>query len=119
MQFTMERAMKKSDVNAFEKTLTQLPVDLKQYLANQLLEQINAQALTLLDNQRVIGKEYHIQNVNGYISRLKGWMRRFHGVGTAYLPSYLAWRRLFESAQPSEEAWLRAAISENQQLMPT
>lgn len=75
--------------------------------------------LITLDNQRVIGKEYHIQNVNGYISRLKGWMRRFHGVGTAYLPSYLAWRRLFESAQPSEEAWLRAAISENQQLMPT
>lgn len=75
--------------------------------------------LITLDNQRVIGREYHIQNVNGYISRLKGWMTRFHGVGTAYLPSYLAWRRLFESAQPSEEAWLRIAIGANQQLMQT
>jgi len=75
--------------------------------------------LITLDNQRVIGKEYHIQNVNSYISRLKGWMSRFHGVGTAYLPSYLAWRRLFESAQPSEEAWLYAAIGSNQQRMPT
>ncbi|AHI32926.1 IS1595-like element ISMsa1 family transposase [Marinobacter salarius] len=75
--------------------------------------------LITLNNQRVIGKEYHIQNVNSYISRLKGWMARFHGVGTAYLPSYLAWRRLFERGQPSEEAWLRAAINVNQQQKPT
>jgi len=75
--------------------------------------------LIALDNQRVIGREYHIQNVNSYISRLKGWIARFHGVGTAYLPNYLAWRRLFENAPASEEAWLRAAISTNQQQMPT
>ncbi|WP_341580994.1 IS1595 family transposase [Marinobacter metalliresistant] len=75
--------------------------------------------LITLDNQRVIGKEYHIQNVNSYISRLKGWMARFHGVGTAYLPSYLAWRRLFENEQPSEEAWLLTAINAKQQSMPT
>ena len=68
---------------------------------------------------RVIKRTYHIQNVNSYMSRLKGWMARFHGVGTAYLPSYLAWRRLFERAQPSEEAWLRIAIGANQQPMPT
>ncbi|EWH02352.1 hypothetical protein Q427_09200, partial [Halomonas sp. BC04] len=72
-----------------------------------------------LDNQRVIGKEYHIQNVNSYISRLKGWMGRFHGVGTAYLPNYLAWRRLFETAKPAEESWLRAAIGADQQQIPT
>lgn len=75
--------------------------------------------LITLDNKRVIGKEYPIQNVNGYISRLKGWIARFHGVGTAYLPNYLAWRRLFETAQASEEAWLYAAIGSNQQLTPT
>ena len=39
---------------------------------------------------------YHIQNVNGYISRLKGWMRRFNGVATKYLDSYLGWRRMIE-----------------------
>jgi len=75
--------------------------------------------LITLDNKRVIGKEYHIQNVNGYISRLKGWIARFHGVGTAYLPSYLAWRRLFETEKASEDAWLYAAIGSNQHIMPT
>lgn len=75
--------------------------------------------LITLDNQRVIGKEYHIQNVNSYISRLKGWMVRFHGVGTAYLPSYLAWRRLFETMNCSEETWLYAAIGADQHKTPT
>lgn len=46
--------------------------------------------LITLDRQRVIGKEFHIPNVNGYISRLKGWIWRFHGVGTAYLPGLAA-----------------------------
>lgn len=34
---------------------------------------------------RVIDGAFHIQNVNAYDSRLKGWMRRFHGVATKYL----------------------------------
>ncbi len=36
---------------------------------------------------------YHVQNVNSYCSRLKGWMRRFNGVATKYLDSYLGWHR--------------------------
>jgi len=36
---------------------------------------------------------YHIQNVNNYGSRLKGWMRRFNGVATKYLDSDLGWHR--------------------------
>lgn len=36
---------------------------------------------------------YHVQNVNNYCSRLKGWMRRFNGVATKYLDSYLGWHR--------------------------
>lgn len=39
---------------------------------------------------------FHIQNVNAYDSRLKTWMRRFHGVATKYLELYLGWRRLLE-----------------------
>lgn len=39
---------------------------------------------------------FHIQNVNAYDSRLKGWMQRFHGVATKYLESYLGWRRMLE-----------------------
>jgi hypothetical protein len=34
---------------------------------------------------------YHIQNVNNYHSRLKGWMNRFNGVATKYLDHYLSW----------------------------
>jgi len=37
---------------------------------------------------------YHVQNVNNYGSRLKVWMRRFNGVATKYLDSYLGWRRI-------------------------
>ena len=37
---------------------------------------------------------YHIQNVNNYTSRLKTWMRRFNGVATKYLDSYLGWQRI-------------------------
>lgn len=36
---------------------------------------------------------YHIQNVNNYDSRLKTWMRRFNGVATKNLSSYLGWHR--------------------------
>jgi len=40
---------------------------------------------------------YHIQNVNSYTSRLKDWMRRFKGVATKNLPTYLGWRRQIET----------------------
>jgi len=39
---------------------------------------------------------YHIQNVNSYTSGLKGWMARFKGVATEYLPNYLGWHRKLE-----------------------
>jgi transposase-like protein len=45
---------------------------------------------------RVVGKVYHVQNVNAYDSRLKLWMNRFHGVATHYLANYLGWRRLID-----------------------
>ena len=39
---------------------------------------------------------FHIQNVNAFDSRLKEWMKRFHGVATKYLGNYLGWRRMLE-----------------------
>ncbi|PKO36257.1 MAG: IS1595 family transposase [Betaproteobacteria bacterium HGW-Betaproteobacteria-6] len=39
---------------------------------------------------------YHIQNVNAYDSRLKGWMFSFKGVATKYLDNYLGWHRLLD-----------------------
>lgn len=44
----LEHAMKKADLTSLEQTLARLPVDLKKYLSNQLLGQINAQADTLI-----------------------------------------------------------------------
>jgi transposase-like protein len=38
----------------------------------------------------------HVQNVNAYDSRLKAWMKRFNGVATKYLESYLGWMRLLD-----------------------
>jgi hypothetical protein len=46
--------------------------------------------------KRVAGVLFHVQNVNAYHSRLKGWMRRFRGVATRYLPNYLGWRRALD-----------------------
>ena len=39
---------------------------------------------------------YHINNVNAYDSRLKGWVFRFKGVATKYLPNYLGWHRMLD-----------------------
>lgn len=54
---------------------------------------------------------FHIQTLNNYISRLRGWLERFRGVGTAYLGNYLAWWRsvAFEELL-SRRAWLNTAL---------
>ena len=41
--------------------------------------------------------DFHINNVNAYHSRLKEWLRPFHGVATKNLPNYLGWRRILEA----------------------
>src|SRR6201995_5806226 len=60
---------------------------------------------------RVRDGAFHVQNVNAYHGRLKGWMARFKGVATCYLSNYLGWRRALERA-PGPNApgtWLLAA----------
>ena len=72
---------------------------------------------------RVIAGVYHVQNVNAYGSRLKEWMRRFHGVATCHLANYWGWRRLIERTHnaPSPRNILLAALGMNplQQLTVT
>jgi transposase-like protein len=60
---------------------------------------IRHEAVNLKAGERVRQGVFHIQNVNAYDSRLKQWMRRFNGVATRYLDSYLGWRRLIERPQ--------------------
>ena len=43
---------------------------------------------------------YHLNNVNSYDSRLKGWMFRFRGVATIYLDNYLGWHRMLDKSGP-------------------
>jgi len=55
--------------------------------------------------------QFHINNVNAYHGRLKEWMRRFHGVATENLPTYLSWRRTLEAipADGDPAPWIAAA----------
>jgi hypothetical protein len=56
--------------------------------------------------------ELHINNVNAYHSRLKEWLRPFHGVATKNLPHYLGWRRTLEAfgRTVSPAQWLNRAL---------
>ena len=51
----------------------------------------------------------HVQNVNAYHSRLREWLRPFHGVATRYLPNYLGWRWILDAGRiRSPETLLKA-----------
>ena len=53
----------------------------------------------------------HVQNVNGYHSRLRAWLHHFRGVATRYLDNYCGWRRAIDAGRiSSPEAFLRAAV---------
>lgn len=54
------------------------------------------EAVNLSTGEWVRAKTIHLQNVNGYHSRLKSWIARFHGVSTRWLPNYLGWRRMLD-----------------------
>jgi hypothetical protein len=73
-------------------------------------------ALNLSADKRVDGP-WHIQNVNAYHSRLKGWIYHFRGVATCYLENYLGWFRAldrYSDRGPSPEQWLAMALGEPQ-----
>lgn len=73
-------------------------------------------AINLSRGIRVLAGVYHTQNVNGYHSRLKEWMRRFHGVATKYLDHYLGWRRMIErfGEHLNSSLWLTLAIGHHE-----
>lgn len=80
-------------------------------------------AVNVQQGIRVVDGVFHIQNVNAYDSRLKAWIRRFNGVATKYLESYLGWRRLLErySHAITPTLCLHEAVgrTQSQQLIPT
>lgn len=75
---------------------------------------IEHHAINLSAGIRVDGP-WHVQNVNAYDSRLKGWLRHFKGVSTQYLDSYLGWFRAIERSpakrlQPAPFLALAASV---------
>jgi transposase-like protein len=83
----------------------------KAYAAFAAGRGIRHEPINVAAGVRVREGAFHIQNVNAYHGRLKGWMRRFNGVATRYLPNYLGWRRTLERVpEPSaSKTWLLAA----------
>lgn len=63
---------------------------------------VHHEAMNLRVGERVRGP-WHIQNANAYHGRLKGWMRRFNGVATSYLESYLGWFRALDRASRARD----------------
>ena len=53
---------------------------------------------------------YHIQNVNGYHSRLKQFIRRFKGVSTKYLNNYLVWMNVIQESVSNRITLLKLCI---------
>ena len=76
---------------------------------------IDHKRLIALDNQKVIDKIYHIQTLNNLTMRWKTWMKRFFGVGTAYLDNYIAWFIFMENKESNQNSyWLNEAIKSAQ-----
>jgi transposase-like protein len=72
--------------------------------------------VNLSAGRRVVAGVYHIQNVNAFDARLKGWILRFHGVATRYLSHYLGWFRALDRSQKntlSPASLLAMAIGSN------
>ena len=62
------------------------------------------------EHHRVEDDVFHIQTLNNYVSRWRGWMQKFHGVGTAYLENYLAWFRVVVQEPNTARSWLRGGV---------
>ena len=75
---------------------------------------IELRCLPANPKKRRKGEVYHIQNVNAYDSRLKGWMFRFRGVATKNLPNYLGWHRFLDepSRKPTPRKFLTEALGD-------
>ncbi len=71
---------------------------------------ISHEAINVRQGVRVRGA-IHVQNVNAYHSRFRGWMGRFNGIATHYLPNYLGWRRALDTKRlDTPEVLLSASL---------
>lgn len=52
----------------------------------------------------------HLNNVNGWHSRYKTWLRRFNGIASRYLINYAGWQRVLDDGELCTPAQLLTAI---------
>jgi IS1 family transposase len=64
-------------------------------------EHLDHKKIIASKGQRVINKQYHLQNINSLDSRLKSFMSQFNGVSTKYLQNYLNWFLVLEKDKNS------------------
>lgn len=64
-------------------------------------EHLDHKKIIASKGQRVINKQYHLQNINSLDSRLKSFMSQFNGVSTKYLQNYLNWFLALEKVKNS------------------
>jgi len=70
---------------------------------------ISHEAINVRAGERARGV-IHLNNVNGWHSRFKTWLRRFNGVASRYLKHYSGWQRILDDARLTTPADLLCAI---------
>jgi transposase-like protein len=61
----------------------------------------------------------HLNNVNGWHSRFKTWLRRFNGVASRYLANYSGWQRVLDAATLTLPAdWLCMGVAGSNNSKP-
>ncbi len=88
----------------------------RSYIAFAKTNHLTLKTVNSSAKEYVKEKIYHIQNVNAYDSRLKMWIKRFNGVATKYLESYLAWMRLLDRDKNLSAARLLGIVSNRQMI---
>ena len=88
----------------------------RSYLAFAKTHHLTLKTVNSSAKEYVKEKIYHIQNVNAYDSRLKLWIKRFNGVATKYLESYLAWMRLLDTERNLSASRILGLISKRQMI---
>jgi hypothetical protein len=72
---------------------------------------IEHRAVDVAAGERVVDEVIHVQTVNSYHGRFKGWLRRFNGIASKYLPNYLGWRHVLDGGRvPTPQQLLRAVL---------
>lgn len=72
---------------------------------------IRHQFINVRAGERARG-DIHIQNVNGWHARFKGWLIQFRGVASKYLAHYSGWHRVLDEGQLGTPARLLLAAVE-------